>query len=128
MSEVTQDDLFAAVAKLAHSAGKPHGTTIIAVSWSYGVPDNQIMYTEYASEAQEYVYKQQITWDAVLQSLNGKNEAESGGVIREMGEDFQDSMVAAGGDLAKAMSGNAPWKKKGVKQGKQDRVRGKAKK
>ena len=113
--------MFAAIAKLAHSSGKPHGTTIIAVSWSYGVPDNQIMYTEYAGDAQEYVYKQQITWDAVLQSLNGKNEADSGGVIREMGEDFQLSMNAAGGDLAKAMTTNAAWKKKDAKQGKQDR-------
>ena len=123
MSEVTEKDLFAAIAKLAHSSGKPHGTTVIAVSWSYGVPDNQIMYTEYASDAQEYEFKQQITWDAVLQSLNGKNEADSGGVIREMGEDFQDSMNAAGGDLAKAMTTGAAWKQKGVKQGKHDRVR-----
>jgi len=125
MTEVTKEDLFSAIAKLAHSGGKPHGTTIVAVSWSYGIPDNQIMYTEYAHDAQEYVYKQQITWDAVLQSLNGKNEADSGGVIREMGEDFQASMIASGGDLAKAMTTGAAWKQKGVKQGKVDKGKGK---
>ena len=125
MTEVTKEDLFSAIAKLAHSGGKPHGTTIVAVSWSYGIPDNQVMYTEYAHDGQEYVYKQQITWDAVLQSLNGKNEADSGGVIREMGEDFQASMIASGGDLAKAMTTGAPWKQKGAKQGKVDKGKGK---
>jgi len=104
-------EIFAAIAKLAGGAGKPHGTTIVAVSWTAGVPDNQLMFTEYASSADEYVFEQQWIWDSIMSGLNGGNEAGTGGALREMGEIFQESYDKNKGDLTKTMQDFAAVKK-----------------
>jgi len=109
---IKENEIFKAIAELAAGAGKPHGTTIVAVSWTGGVPDNQVMFTEYASTPDEYVFEQQWIWDSVLGGLNGGNEAGSGGALREMGEIFQESYDKNKGDLVKTMSDFAGHKKK----------------
>lgn len=78
---------------------KPYGVTVIICDHSNGVVDGIIPITEYSNSAPENVHKYQIIADAVIEALNGGNEEGSGGVIREMGEEFQaavDEMVANG--------------------------------
>lgn len=85
------------------SLSKPYGVTLIACNHTNGVIDQIIPITEYAATADEQVYKYQWLCDAVIQALNGKNEAGTGGALREMGEGFQLLYEATGGDMEKMM-------------------------
>lgn len=118
--------IFGDIAKLAYEEeGKPFGVTIVAVSWTNGVPDNKILYTEGATFPEEYVDKQQAIWDAVLWSLNGDNESGSGGVIRQMGEEFQQIVAESGGDMEQAVAkAKEKWAKGGQGMKREQKVRG----
>jgi len=84
---------------------KPYGITILVLEHSEGKVDQMINMTEYASSAAENVFKYQWISDAIIEALNGKNEAGSGGAFREMGEMFQAAFAQSGGDAAQAMAG-----------------------
>jgi len=74
---------------------KPYGVTAIICNHTNGVVDQKITITEGAASAPEQVFKYQWICDAVISALNGNNEEGTGGVFREMGENFQEVMDQA---------------------------------
>ena len=77
---------------------KPCGVVVMVAEYTNGVIDQKIVVNEKSENSEENVYKYQWISDAVVEALNGKNEAGSGGVFREMGEGFLAVMDEAGGD------------------------------
>jgi len=94
------------------SMDKPFGVTMLVCDHSYGVVDQVISVTEGAATADEMVFKYQWLCDAIMESLNGKNESGSGGVFREMGEMFQKAYDENKGDLGKTLEAFTAAKKK----------------
>ena len=70
---------------------KPFAIKVTVEASTGGVADNLLEFTEYATDPIEYVFKQQGIYDAVVASLNGDNEAGTGGVQRDMGNMFLDA-------------------------------------
>lgn len=98
MSDPVMNQVFAALGLKT----KPFGITIAVIEHSNGVVDQVIPLTEYSGSGPENVFKYQWLSDVILQALNGKNEAGSGGAFRQMGEQYQAIAAASGGDEAKA--------------------------
>ena len=83
-----------------------HGVIVAVISHSFGVVNSMTPHFENARTAGDLVTLHQTLGDAVLDLLNGDNN--EGGIIREMGEDFQDEYEKNDGDLMKTLLSNDP--------------------